>query len=506
MKLLITYKHKLLCLWLISLIVSGCGNVNKIPLNVFYIDTSKYDQEIPFLKFESGFHFLPESVSPGNIDEKTRLIDRQFKRYQLQNGLEVFILPLKNSPMVSLAAVMEAGRYQANNSDELLSAVLLKLLKYGTEQLSLEQFQLQASMLGMPMRYEQTSRYSVISINILPQDLEQALFLFSQQMAYLKPEKNMLEKVIEQQLIKDKLSQSSGMVLAKERFYQNNYPAHHPYHTVLWSSSKVKNIKLDSLMSYYKQYFRPESSKLFIAGDIKPEQTEQYIQRFFSEWSSGARQIINKEPILTKVKKNDVIRLDIIHRAGAQQVNILYGQLTIAGNSMDRIALKVIATLLGGGPSSRLFVDLRENKGLTYAISAWQVSDQFQSPFFIQTSVSHDKVGVTIKRITEHLNYLCRQKVSNEELDPIKEQLSGELLLGMQSSHQLIKNKIRQLEVDLNEQSVDERMQQIKDITPDNVFKATKKYLCNQHQFVIVGEKSKLIQSLRNEFKESIYE
>ena len=487
--------------------VTGCSLTNRQQTTLVAIE--RLDQLAnPFIKNNIDFSYLPDygTQTDFSVTGLDKIESQYFQYFVINNGIRVYFYPVHDLPLSTLSVLVEGGKFQMDPQNELLSAMLLKLLKHGTEKYSRQQFQQQVSLLGAPLAYRQTPRYSIISSTFFTQDMEKVFDLLAQQLAFLKPHKNALELIKQQQIIEDKLTRSSGSFLARQRFYQKNYPKNHPYHAVSRQSSAIRTITQRQLMDYYLQHYRPENITLVIVGDVNSKELSKTLERSFSHWQPLVKSADIKGAVSLKTDTNAVSTVEIIHRPGSSQANILYGQVTVPGRSEDAVVLALIARLLGGGPDSRLFVDLREQKGLTYAVSARQLMSEFAAPFLIQTSVAHDKVAITIEMIAQHINYLCQKRVSKKQLDPIKQQMTGELLLGRQSGKQRLIAKVNELESEQKEMSLSERLAQIHQVTPERMYTVTRKYLCKPHQFIVVGNEQRLKQTLNNSFKENLNE
>lgn len=433
-----------------------------------------------------------------------KYFDDVFQQFTLKNGLIVDFLVRDNSPDINIMAIINSGMDQINAKDELLSPLVLKLLKQGTQAYSKSDFQKTAALLGMPIKSWQTSQYSVISINILPQDIELALNLLVQQSAYIKPDKQAFRKIVEQQLLENKLSHSSGSHVAKLFFYQNNYPEDHIYYRHDPDNNEIKNLEKTEILDFYEKVYKPNRTRLIISGDIDVKSLQNKIVRNFSNWNNGLKkqtsedvQQLSLSKAIINTANNKRPQFDFIERKGARQIDLLYGMVTVPRSSSDWLSLNVIAKLLGGGPSSRLFSDLREKQGLAYFISARQLSGPYQSPFFIQTSVAPDKLMQMIAGINNHFDHLCSNEVNQYELAQIKQQLSGEILFKLQTNQLLVNNKLYQLENQLSSDYLYQLAKDISQIDARQLRIAARKYLCGQHNIIAVGELNSVDKSLR---------
>jgi len=466
--------------------------------------TALTDQNI-YLQPRSSNQYPPEKVmrsieysfdkkynSQININ-KNNYLHQYFQQFTLKNALKVDFLARNDLPTINIMVIVNAGKDHTNAQDELVSPLVLKLLKQGTQQHSKADYQQAVSLLGEPIRYWQTSQYSVASINILPQDLDQALHLLVQQFAYSAADNNAYGKIVEQQLVENKLRHSSGSYLAKRLFYRNNYSQEHPYYAHQVKKTDIKRLTKKQILTFYQTHYKPGNTRLIISGNIDVKLLKNKVSNIFSDWQSALTvqtdaDVSVSEQSKSLMAKNKQPQFDFIERNGAQQIDLLYGVVTLARHSADWVSLHIIAALLGGGPSSRLFADLREKQGLTYFVSAHQMSGRYQSPFFIETAVAPDKLIAAINGINNHIQYLCRNDVDKQELENIKQQLSSELIFKLQTSQQLVNNKLYQFENDLSNDYLYQLANDIRQINTQQLRRAANKYLCGQHNIIAVGE------------------
>lgn len=483
-----------------SLLLVACEN---LPLQE--VDSVAFD-ELDIIKSNDKIYLKPHDghrygALSGHSISKSKLPETgvtQFHSFRLSNGLEVFILPRSDVPAISISAVVDAGRNFFSDADELRSPLVLKLLKQGTENYSRMQFQQLATQLGAAINYRQTAQFSVLSVDILPQDLNLAMTILSQQLMYLKPDSHALDKVIEQQLLDNKLAQSSGIYWAKRRFHQTHYAREHPYFSKEPERRKIRKITLQQLLAFYDKYYVPEGTRIILVGDLDVKDAYALINNHFGSWPSGGKSTASNDMTKHGDFPEPQSGIEIINRKAAQQADILYGAVTVPGNSQEKPALDIIAALLGGGPSSRLFTDLREQKGLAYSVFAYQIAGRYRSPFMIQTSVAHNKVPRTILAIKAHIDYICQNPIDERELKLLKQQLIGERLFQFQSNRQWVQEKIKQLESGYEDRDALQYGLRIKALKTDQLHAIINRYLCRQQAFIVVGDKSKLLANFRN--------
>lgn len=516
MYLIFSLKRQASILLLLScMAITSCTNPISEPAttltdNKIYLQPSVSSQYPPGEVMRITGHTSDQTRNQHDKLHKDNYLQQTFQQFILKNGLRVDFLIRNDSPIINIMVIVKAGRDHTNSQDELVSPLVLKLLRQGTQQYSKADFQQAVSLLGEPIQYWQTSRYSVGSINILPQDLEQALHLFAQQLAYSAADNPAYEKIIAQQLLENKLKHSSGSYLAKRLFYRNNYAHAHPYYAHKAKKSDIKNLSKNDILTFYQTHYKPANTRLIISGNVDAGLLINKVSSNFSGWQSElpvqtdaeAYTAGTNKSLLAKHKRS---KFDFIERKGAQQIDLLYGMVTLPRHSADWLSLHVIAALLGGGPSSRLFSDLREKQGLTYFISAQQMSGSYPSPFFIETSIAPDKLLQAVNGINNHIQYLCRNNIDNQELENIKQQLSNELIFKLQTNQQLVNNKLYQFENGLNEDYLYQLAKDIRQINAHQLRGAANKYLCGQHNIIAVGELNTVDKAIKEKLDNYVF-
>jgi zinc protease len=153
--------------------------------------------------------------------------------------------------------------------------------------------------------------------------------------------------------------------------YQN-----HPYAlSVLGTEATVSNLSRADLEDFHQTYFRPDNIVISIAGRITPEAAVEQVERVFGDWQPP-------EPPIGALSLPSLISKPCVVRTAqeTQQSIVMLGYLASAVQDADYAVLKLLNTYLGNGLSSRLFVELREKRGLAYDVSAFYPTRQSVSP------------------------------------------------------------------------------------------------------------------------------
>src|SRR6266478_6654335 len=193
----------------------------------------------------------------------------------------------------------------------------------------------------------------------------------------------------------------------------------------------VAQIQRQQMLDHLYEYHRPNSLVVSVAGNIDPAKITGAVIRLFGDWEAHKH-----TPWKESLPPKDASPVAIIEKE-TEQVNLCLGTLGIAYSSPDYYPFMLINAILGDGMSSRLFQNIREEKGLAYDIGSYFNSYYETGNFVVSAGVDPSQVEPAIKAIVSMLTELCETPVSTEELDRIKAYVRGNLVLGLEGTQQV---------------------------------------------------------------------
>lgn len=200
----------------------------------------------------------------------------------------------------------------------------------------------------------------------------------------------------------------------------------------------VKTFDRQTFVSYMDSLYRPENAVLVVAGGLARIQNAEYgiqnyidlVEKKFSGWGKGKKSSF--ENVVESQKKPQIL----IKYKKTEQVHFCLGFRTFSFFDTRRYTLSLLSLLLGGGMSSRLFIEVRERRGLCYYISTGRELYHDVGNIVTQAGVTSkpEKVREAIKTILQEHEKIIQGDVKIEELNRVKELLKGRLLLSMEDS------------------------------------------------------------------------
>src|SRR5690606_5276455 len=182
-------------------------------------------------------------------------------------------------------------------------------------------------------------------------------------------------------------------------------------------------------------------------------------------------------------------RAFIIDRPGSVQTTLRVGSLGIERTSEDYFALLVTNYILGGGPASRLFANLREDKGYTYGVSSGFSGSTFPGIVITSTDVRTEVTEGAMRELVKELRRLAEEPVSQEDLKNAQRALIGRFALSLDSPQTLPSNLATQKVYGFPDDYWDTYPRHVEAITPKDILRVAKKYYDPERlQIVAVGD------------------
>lgn len=198
---------------------------------------------------------------------------------------------------------------------------------------------------------------------------------------------------------------------------------------IIGTKENIKALNRDELINYFKRQYVASNTVILITGDIDEAKTVEEVKGYFKNIRED--RCIDKLP----VKEIQNKPASLIHYKKTDQTHLCLGVRSCSFNSKDYFVLQVLASILGGGMSSRLFTEVREKRGLAYYINCLSKNYTDTGYLVVQAGVSNKKVSESIKVILDEFCKIKYKKTPDKELIKAKEYIKGKLLLSLESSN-----------------------------------------------------------------------
>ncbi len=258
---------------------------------------------------------------------------------------------------------------------------------------------------------------------------------------------------------------------------------------VLWKGHKIGNsviglaeviqgLDRESILSFVNEYYRPNAILVSAAGNLEHQQLVDIVSEKFGalQGSSKGREESKVEPNLSTklIEKN------------TEQVHFCLGAPGFSQREKEKYALATIDSILGGGMSSRLFQEIRENRGLAYAIGSYSASYSEAGLFAIYGGTSIERVNEVLELTRSECENIGRNSVTDQELERAKNQIRGSLVMGQESMSNRM-SRLAKSEMYFGRITrLQEIIKAIMDVTKDDVAAVASKLFSNA-EFALVA-------------------
>lgn len=336
--------------------------------------------------------------------------------FTLPNGLKVFVVENHKLPRVTFSLKLDRDPILEGNKAGYTSLVG-PLMMGGTKSLNKDQLDEAIDQIGASINVSSTSAVA----SSLTKHQEALLTLFADVLfnpSFPQEELDKLKKQTISVLAAEKDDPNSiGMVVSNAVLYGKD----HPYGENA-TEITVNAIEVADIANYYKSYFRPNIAYMAIVGDITKNEAEALMKKYFGSWEKAAVPT-HKWPKAVVPTENQVVLVD--RPASVQSViNITY-PVELQFNSPDRIGASLLTYILGGGASSRLFMNLRESKGYTYGAYSSISPDRISGNFAADASVRTEVTDSAAYQFFYELKNITEKTITEEEVAAAKAYLTG---------------------------------------------------------------------------------
>lgn len=353
------------------------------------------------------------------------------QRTVLDNGIVVLVTENPAADIIATRIFVRAGSCwdgEQSGLAHLLAAVLIK----GTVEMSSREIAERVESVGAYLSADAAADYFLLSLKTVSADFAEILALAGQLM--LSPTFPEVEVELERRLLLQAIrsQQEQPLTIAFEQLRQAIYQ-NHPYASSgLGSEETVSQLSRSDLQRHHQTFFRPDNLIISIAGRITLKDAVTLIEQVFGNWQ------IPETPLPTLMLPTPRVRPEQrITSQNTQQSIVMLGYLAASAQNPDYAALKLLSNYLGNGLSSRLFVELREKRGLAYEVSAFYPTRQAPANFVVYMGTAPENTAIALSGLQTEVELLCSEKLSEATLQAAKNKLLGQYALSKQTNAQI---------------------------------------------------------------------
>lgn len=431
-------------------------------------------------------------------DEVLRVTLPRPRESKLENGMTLMVLEDHRVPSFSVQIDLPVSSL-AEPKDLLgVADATASMLTLGTESMDSRELAERLAQLGGSLNASSGQTSTSISVSGLTDNMDELLALLQE--VLLKPTfpQEELDKWKQSELARLMQRRTNPDFLASERIAKILYP-NDLRGVVAPTEESIRSLTRENILAYYNAHYAPMAGGLVgVAGDVSHDDMAARLNELFADWEGG-------EPSTPKVEIEAPIkgrRVVLIHRPNSVQTSLVLANRAITRTDPDYFAFVVLNRVLGSGPSSRLFRNIREEKGYTYGIYSSLDAGKYTNDFSAATSVRTEVTGPALREILKEFVDIRDREIPAEELGGAKRALVASLALSLESADGLLSRAISLKHYGLPADYWDIYRDQIASITAERAREVSRKYVpVDNVQIVAVGD-AEQIRDVLAEFGE----
>ncbi|MFA5020803.1 MAG: pitrilysin family protein [Patescibacteria group bacterium] len=349
-----------------------------------------------------------------------------FKRQTLKNGIRLITAPLKETQTASLLVLVKVGSRQEAKPIEGISHFVEHLMFKGTKRRPTT-LDLSKELDGIGAEYNAFTGKDVTGYYIKADAKHLSLAI------------DMLSDMLGESLFRaEEIEKEKGVIVEEINMYEDNplmqvegmleemiFDGGELSHQIAGSRETVKAASREKIVNYKKKYYAGANIVIGLAGKFNADQLKELKAKF--KFNRGVKSKIKKSIVNQKSP-----RVSLKYKE-TEQVQMALGLPAFSYHDPRSYALQLLAVILGGNMSSRLFINVREKKGLAYFVRAWPNLYEDAGALVIQAGLDKIRIEEAIVTILGELNGL-KAGVTTEELRRAKDFIAGKMALDLEDS------------------------------------------------------------------------
>lgn len=390
----------------------------------------------------------------------------------LKNGLKVITTPLEGTKSVTVLCLVGAGsRYETKEINGISHFLEHLFFKGASRYKNAAEVSSAIDSVGGDFNAFTGKEYAGYYVKLASSKKEVAFDVIGDMMLNATLDSHEIDK-------------ERGVILEEFNMYQDT-----PMYQVGWDFEKllfgdqpmgwdqigekeiIKSLTREQIVDYKNALYTPDNAIISVAGDVTEEEAVQLAEKYFS-FEDGKRSI---EPA-AYIQKDQSDKV-ILQNKKTEQAHLIIGVEGVAARSDDEFTAKILSVILGGNMSSRMFLNVREAKGLAYYIRT--TTDDYTDTGVLSTSAGIDltRIDLAIAAILEEYRKIAEEKVSEEELKKAKDFMKGKIVLRLEDSEEYAHLMGKQGLLYPTIESAEEILKKIDAVTSDDVLRLSRELL-----------------------------
>ncbi|HTW57680.1 MAG TPA: pitrilysin family protein [Terriglobales bacterium] len=420
------------------------------------------------------------------------------QKTQLANGLKIVLAERHTAPVVNFTLMVDSGYAADPSTAPGTDSFEQRMLEEGTP--TRDSLKIGEELESLSANFNATANldWSLVSMNTLKSTMDKSLDIYADLIlhpAFPQKEFQRLQKERIAAIKREKVTpQAMALRVVPALIYGKGHPYAVPF-TGTGTEASVANMTREDLAKFHETWFKPNNATLLVVGDTTIEEIKPKLEKLLAAWKPG--DVPRKETPEVPEPAKDVVYL--IDRPGSGQSVIFGAQLGPPRNDPDAVDLQLVNDIFGGKFSSRINMNLREDKHWSYGVRSVLPSARGQRPYISVSAVQSDKTKESmIELVKEYRGIVGDKPITAEELKDEQDDATLALPGMFETVQQLSGAYGTILEYGLPENYFNTFTQKAMALTPETANQIARKYILPDHLvWVVVGDMAKVESGIR---------
>ena len=411
----------------------------------------------------------------------------------LANGLTIVVVEDHRLPLVNYRLAFRVGTAFDPPQIPGLTDLLAGLLPEGTESRTSREIAEEVARMGANLSAGANSDYTIVAASALSKFNEEILDLMAE--VVLQPSFPENEVELAKQNTKESLRQQRAQpsFLASEMVSRVMF-GEHPYATVAPTPESIDRSSREEFVKFHREKLVPNSAVFIVVGDVQYERIVRRLESLFSTWERGADLVTDFPAPPARTRRTAYL----VDRRGSAQSNIVIANSGIVRTSPDYFPMLLMHTVLGANASSRLFMNLREEKGYTYGaytnLDARRTAGTFRATAEVRTPVTGD----SLKEFFYELERIRNEVVSEKEIRDAKSYLTGVFPIRLETQEGLTDQLVQIKMLNLPDDYLQHYRDRVQAVTAAEIQRVANKYVKpDEAAVIVVGDGSFVLDQIK---------
>jgi predicted Zn-dependent peptidase len=379
----------------------------------------------------------------------------------LPNGLRIITEPMPSLRSVALGCWIDTGTRDENDNEAGVSHFLEHLLFKGSDKLSAREVNETLDAIGAEANAFTSKETTCYWARLLDQDLAVGLDVLAE--IIQRPAFRMNEIDSERQVVVEEINMNEddpGDVVF-ENFSEAVFAGHPLEEPVLGTRESIRGITREEIHAYWKRRYGAGSVVIAAAGSVDHAQVVEMVAERFGDWTGDT---VDHEMVTASI--TPVVNLTVRE---TEQAHLVIGGPGLERADERKWAFEVLNHVMGSGMSSRLFREVREERGLAYAVYGFKLSYADNGAWGVHVGTTPHQTDTALTVIREELAKVVEEGITIDELERAKGSMRGGLALALEDANSRMVRLGRDELAGMPHLSVDERLEKLESVDLDAV-------------------------------------